>query len=192
MPVVFAIKPNHKWLRIEKLANLENGNAIVFGRRGDRPDILWLDDMDGSDGFRYSDDERTGLFDVNGDGYDDLVFEDGSAFAGRQRSLDANGPRFVTVERGPAILAASWNRSNLTDAAGYRLEFGGRLVAELDIDVLDHTFRSLTAAAPFWRRAFARYPRSSHWKRCRPSSTERASSRYHFPEIPIYNATDAT
>ncbi len=124
-----------------------SSDAIVFGRSGSRPDIIWLDDMDGSVGFRLPRDHRNGPLDVDGNGRDDVVFEDGSAFPGQQRSLDENGPGFTRIERGPAFLSARWNASTLSAAAGYRLEFGGRLVEELNADTLTHTFDPLDGAA---------------------------------------------
>lgn len=120
-----------------------SSNGIVFGTQGVRPAIVWLDDLDGSVGFRLTDFNRPGSLDINGDGFDDVVFEDNSVFAGRMRSLDANGPVIHVIERGPAFLSASWNASTLPEASGYRLEFAGRLIAELDTDVLEQVFDPL-------------------------------------------------
>ena len=117
--------------------------GIVFGKQGARPAIVWLDDLDGSIGFHLTDYRRSGLLDINGDGFDDVVFEDNTVFAGRMRSLDSNGPAFHVIERGPAIVSASWNASTLPAASGYRLEFAGRLIAELDAATLQQVFDPL-------------------------------------------------
>jgi hypothetical protein len=75
------------------------------------------------------------------------VFEDNSAFAGRERSLDARGPGFRLIERGPAFLAATWKASTQPGAAGYRLEFAGRVIAEMDVGTLAHDFDPLDGDA---------------------------------------------
>lgn len=125
----------------------ETGDGIIFGRHGDRPDIVWLDDLDGSAGLLFDDFERRrGSFDVDGDGFDDLVFEDDSVFPGRERRLDANAPAGFSVERGPALMVASWEPQALARAAGYRLEMDGRLVAELDADADEFRFDPLDGA----------------------------------------------
>lgn len=122
-------------------------DGIVFGRPGIRPAVVWLDDLDGSTGFHFNGSLRRGPLDVDGDGFDDLVFEDDTLFKGRERRLDVNGPTGFAVERGPAHMAASWQLSTLADAAGYRLELDDRLVTELDADVDEYVFDPLDDGA---------------------------------------------
>lgn len=124
-----------------------NGEAIVFGRDGERPAIIWLDDMDGSVGFRIPDDLRSGPLNIDGDEFIDLVFEDSSVFAGRERQLDTRGPAFTSIERGPAVLALDWKETVVPNAAGYRIEFGGRLIAELGLEEQNYSFDPLDGEA---------------------------------------------
>lgn len=120
-------------------------NHLVFGTNDRRREFISIDELDGQLGVTIPGDEDLVLRDINNDGFDDIVFTDGSAYAGFRRDISSiDGP---VVRRTPTTFVVNVPDNVRAGSSRLALSINDVDAGEFDAAMTDITVNDLTGGA---------------------------------------------
>ncbi len=120
----------------------DTGSHLIFGMSDQRRGFVSIDELDGQLGFNIPDIEGLQLDDMNNDGFDDVIFADGSGYAGFSRDISSiDAP---VVRRTPSEFVINVPDSVLFGAARVAISVNDVSAGEFDASMADITVSDLT------------------------------------------------
>jgi hypothetical protein len=118
---------------------------LIFGMSDRRRQFVSIDELDGQLGVTIPDNEDLTLRDINSDGFDDIIFDDGSAYAGFSRDISSiDGP---VVRRTPTGFVINVAENVRAGSSRLALSINDVDAGEFDAALADITASDLTGGA---------------------------------------------